>query len=102
MYKKNLIKKIRLFRYFDQKQIGSIPRIFISSFLLIFFFYSTPLILNFASNDNEFQNNSKAVLAYTLNNGSNKTETLNEKDFSPLHGELLSFNYGRGANQSFW
>ena len=27
---------------------------------------------------------------------------LNEKDFSPLHGKLLSFNYGRGAYQSFW
>ena len=89
MYKKNLIKKIRLFRYFDQKQIGSIPRIFISSLLLIFFFYSTPLILNFASNDNEFQNNSKAVLAYTLNNGSNKTETLNEKD---LLVDIFSLN----------
>ncbi len=89
MYKKNLIKKMKLLRYFDQKQIGSIPRIFISSFLLIFFFYSMPLILNFANSDNEFQNNSKAVLAYTLNNGSNKTENLNEKD---LLVDIFSLN----------
>ncbi len=92
MYKKNLMKKMKLLRYFDQKQIGSIPRIFISSFLLIFFFYSMPLILNFANNNNEFQNNSKAVLAYTLNNGSkleNSNETLNEKD---LLVDIFSLN----------
>ncbi len=86
------MKKMKLLRYFDQKQIGSIPRIFISSFLLIFFFYSMPLILNFANNNNEFQNNSKAVLAYTLNNGSkleNSNETLNEKD---LLVDIFSLN----------
>ena len=49
-----------------------------------------PLILEFANNkNNAFKNNSKAVLAYTLNNGSNKNETLNEKD---LLVDIFSLN----------
>ena len=84
MYKKNFMKKVKVLKYFDQKDIGSIPRIFISSFLVIFFFYSMPLIINFANNKNTaFKNNSKAVLAYTLNNGSgsnNDEKILNEQD----------------------
>ena len=36
--------------------------------MLIFFFYSAPEIINYANkNDNEYKNNSKEVLAYTLN-----------------------------------
>jgi len=76
-------KKITILKFFDQRNLGSLPRIFLSSLLLIFFFYSAPLIINFANDKNqEFQNNSKAVLAYTLNNGSssNTEENLNEKD----------------------
>jgi len=62
-------KKITILKFFDQRNLGSLPRIFLSSLLLIFFFYSAPLIINFANDKNqEFQNNSKAVLAYTLNN----------------------------------
>ena len=85
MYKKSLIKKVKLFKYFDQREIGAIPRIFISSLMVIFFFYAMPLIINFAGNKNmEFQNNSKAVLAYTLNNGGAENEIddeiLNEQD----------------------
>ena len=68
---KNFIKKPKVLKYFDQRQIGSLPRIFITSLLVvIFFFYSMPLILDFTNNkNNAFKNNSKAVLAYTLNNG---------------------------------
>ncbi len=76
-------KKITFLKFFDQRNLGSLPRIFLSSLLLIFFFYSAPLIINFANDKNqEFQNNSKAILAYTLNNGSNSDidENLNEKD----------------------
>ena len=45
MKKKINLPKIKVLRYFDQKKIGSIPRIFISSIMLIFFFYSAPEIL---------------------------------------------------------
>jgi len=94
MYRKNFIKKPKLLKYFDQKQIGSLPRIFITSLLVIFFFYSMPLILDFANNkNNAFKNNSKAVLAYTLNNGPGNNEgdgkILNEKD---LLVDIFSLN----------
>ena len=53
--------------------------------MLIFFFYSAPEIINYANkNDNEYKNNSKEVLAYTLNkkkNGSkDNEEILNENE----------------------
>ena len=94
MYKKNLIKKPKLIQYFDQKEIGSIPRIFISSLLLILFFYSMPLVINYANNkDAAFENKSKQVLAYTLNNGSSSVESddkiLDEKD---LLKDIFSLN----------
>ena len=94
MYKKSFIKKTKVLKYFDQKQIGSLPRIFITSLLVISFFYSMPLILEFTNNkDNAFKNNSKAVLAYTLNNGSNDGENnnkiLDEKD---LLVDIFSLN----------
>ena len=84
MYKRNFIKKVKVLKYFDQRQVGALPRIFISSLIVIFFFYSMPLIVNFAGGNNAIQNNSKAVLAYTLNNGSSGNESdskiLNERD----------------------
>ena len=79
MYRKNFIKKPKVLKYFDQKQVGSLPRILITSFLVIFFFYSMPLIIEFTNNkNNAFKNNSKAVLAYTLNNGSSNGESDNK------------------------
>ena len=53
-----------------------------------------PLILEFTNNkNNAFKNNSKAVLAYTLNNGSNNSESndkiLDEKD---LLVDIFSLN----------
>ena len=76
--------KMKPLKFFDKKNIGSLPRIFISSILVVFFFYSAPLIINFANKDlNSVQNNSKAVLAYTLNkkkSGVEDEEILNEND----------------------
>ncbi len=81
-------------KYFDQKKIGSLPRIFISSILTISFFYFVPLIAQFLKINNlEFQNNSKAVLVYTLNNKANDTndqnQALNEND---LLVDIFSLN----------
>ena len=76
--------KMKPLKFFDKKNIGSLPRIFISSILVVFFFYSAPLIINFANKDlNSVQNNSKAVLAYTLNKKKSDVEDeeiLNEND----------------------
>ena len=67
--KRGFNKNIKVLKFFDQKKIGSLPRIFIGSLIVMFFFYSMPLIIDFADKENkEFKNNSKAVLAYTLNN----------------------------------
>ena len=80
-------KNLRIFKYFDDRRIGPLPRIFLSSIFVIFSFYSIPSIINFTNkqlqNNKEFQNNSKAILAYTLskkNNGTSADENLNEKD----------------------
>ena len=94
MRKKLSISKKNFLGFFDKRKLGSIPRIFLSSLLIIFFFYSMPLFIDFTKNRNlEFQNNSKAVLAYTLKNDSinkdAKNEILNEKD---LLLDILSLN----------
>ena len=48
LFKKKFNKSnIKLFRYFDKKNLGSLPRTFLSSLFLIFFFYSIPIITNY-------------------------------------------------------
>ena len=94
MKKKIYNHNLNVLKFFDQRNLGSIPRIALSSLLVIFFFYSMPMFINFANQQNtEYQNNSKAVLAYTLNNGvSNKDDenkVLNEKD---LLVDIFSLN----------
>ena len=70
---KKFIKRsnIKILKIIVENDLGSIPRIFVSSLGIILFFYSLPFIINFTNNNllnsDEFQNNSKAVLAYTLN-----------------------------------
>ena len=66
-----------------KKSLNTLSRIFISSFLLISFFYIMPLFLNFADknlNTKEFTNNSKKILAYTLNGNGNDNEIINEEE----------------------
>ena len=81
IFKKN---KIKPFRVFDENGLSSLPRIFLSSVVVILFFYSLPIIISFTSNKIEssagIQNNSKAILAYTLNKKSSNSQTLNEDD----------------------
>jgi len=95
MYKRNTNRRLKTLSLFKTKRnIGAISRIFLSSILLISFFYSMPIIINFTSNKNmAFQNKSKAVLAYTLKNGSSDNESsdkiLNEQD---LLVDILSLN----------
>ena len=80
-------KNLKIFKFFDDRRIGAIPRIFLTSIFVVFSFYHIPSIINFANKqlleDKEFQNNSKAILAYTLNKkeGVESDEgELNEKD----------------------
>ena len=86
-------RNIAFFRFFDQNDMGSLPRVFLSSLLVIFFFYSMPAVINFFNTKNiEYQNNSKKILVYTLNNkdDTNKgDQILNEKD---LLVDIFSLN----------
>ncbi len=69
---KKIIKsrKIKVLKALDDNNLGSIARVFISSLIIILSFYSLPIIINFTNdtilNSKEFRNNSKKVLAYTL------------------------------------
>jgi Bax protein len=78
------IKKIKNLDFFKEKSLNNLLRIFLSSFLMISFFYIAPIFINFAEKNiitTEFSNNSKQVLAYTLNNGpKNQDEVINEND----------------------
>ena len=78
------LKKFKNLDFFKEKSLNNLIRTVLSSFLIISFFYTTPIFLNFAKknlNNKEFTNNSKKILAYTLNNGSsNENEDINENE----------------------
>ena len=79
----------KFFKFFIQKEISPITRTVVSSLIVILFFYTAPVLVNIAKIENmEFQNNSKKILAYTLNNKDNLSDNdnkiLNEKDLSHL------------------
>ena len=84
--KKNFKKNIRILKKIDENNLGSIFRVILSSFVLISFFYSLPVVINFANNNilntNEFKNNSKEILVYTLDkkNRNNLNESYDERD----------------------
>ena len=86
-------RNIRFLRFFDQRNLGSLPRVLICSIILISFFYSMPQIIDFTQNENvEYQNNSKTILAYTLNNkvvNQGDDQVLNEND---LLVDIFSLN----------
>ena len=87
------LKKIKNLNLFKEKSLNNLLRIVLSSFIMISFFYITPIFLNFTQknfNNKEFTNNSKQVLAYTLNNGpKNQDEQINEDD---LLFDIFSLN----------
>jgi Bax protein len=66
----------------DNNNLGSLARTFLGSFVVVFIFYSLPLLINFANNNilttKEFRNNSKTVLAYTLDKKKNGALDANE------------------------
>ena len=84
-FKKNNLKILKVI---NDNNLGSIPKNFFQLFVVIFFFYYSPIIINFTEEKilitKDHQNNSKAILAYTLNQKSkgaiNNNDTLNERD----------------------
>ena len=63
-------KSIKILNKIDENNLGSLARTILSSFALVLFFYSLPMIIKFTDdkilNTKEFKNNSKVILAYTL------------------------------------
>ena len=82
-------KKIEInFNLLQEKILNSLVRIFLSSFLVIAFFYVAPIFINFSNknfNDKEFTNNSKKILAYTLNSNEEKIDL----DSSTIEEDIL-------------
>tara|TARA_B100000900_G_scaffold274080_1_gene234199 strand:- start:797 stop:1876 length:1080 start_codon:yes stop_codon:yes gene_type:complete len=79
-------KSIKILNKIDENNLGSLARTILSSFALVLFFYSLPMIIKFTDdkilNTKEFKNNSKVILAYTLEkkNNENLTENYDERD----------------------
>jgi len=94
MRKKNYFFSFKIFKFFNQNDLNTLPRMFLSSFLIILTFYFVPILLEASKNRNfELPNNSKKILAYTLNNKGNGELTdeqiLDEND---LLSDILSLN----------
>ena len=90
-------RNIRVLKTLDDNNLGSIARILLSSFVIIFIFYSLPLIINFTNNKilntKEFKNNSKTILAYTLDKKINGNLDDNEQyDERDLLVDIYSLN----------
>ncbi len=90
-------KNIKVFKTLDDNNLGSIARVVLSSFIMIFVFYSLPLMINFTNdkllNTKEFRNNSKTILAYTLDKKTNGNLDSNEEyDERDLLVDIYSLN----------
>ena len=75
--------------------VNSISRIFLSSFVLISFFYIMPLFISFTENNfntKEFKNNSKKILAYTLDKQNENKENTKSKREDDLLVDIFSLN----------
>ena len=84
IFKKSKIDTLKVIK---DNNLQSLPRMILSCFIIISAFYSMPIIINFTNNKIEssagIENNSKAILAYTLNNQSSNSSNslkLNEED----------------------
>ncbi|MDC0151126.1 glucosaminidase domain-containing protein [Candidatus Pelagibacter sp.] len=94
MLKKSYQFNLKFLKNLDQRGLGSLFRVFVSSILLVMFFFSMPILLDYSNNKNyTFKNNSKQILAYTLNNDVKNLEDgeslLNEND---LLSDIFSLN----------
>ncbi|MDC6483117.1 glucosaminidase domain-containing protein [Candidatus Pelagibacter sp.] len=80
---------------FQEKILSILSRIFLSSLLIISFFYVAPIFINFSDknfNNKEFTNNSKKILAYTLNSNEKKINQNSITDEEDLLIDIFSLN----------
>ena len=91
------MKKYKNPGYLKNKSLNIVSRFFLSSFIVISFFYIAPIIINFADknfNNEEFTNNSKNVLDNILNKKDNLLEEdeVTESDERDLLYDILEEN----------
>ena len=89
--------KNRLLKTLDDNNLGAIARTILSSFVIIFGFYSLPLIIKFTNNKilntKDLGNNSKTVLAYSLDKQKNGTSDFKEEyEERDLLSDIYSLN----------
>jgi len=89
-------KNIKILKTLDDNNLGSIARIFLSSFVIVFIFYSLPIVISFTNNQllntKEYKNNSKVILAYTLDKKNNISPDSNNFDENDLLVDIYSLN----------
>ena len=92
---KNIKDHNKDFSFNYSNTVNSISRIFLSSFALISFFYIMPLFISFTEknfNTKEFKNNSKNILAYTLNKQNENKENTKSQNEDDLLFDIFSLN----------
>ena len=92
---KNIKDHNKDFSFNYSNTVNSISRIFLSSFALISFFYIMPLFISFTEknfNTKEFKNNSKKILAYTLNKQNENKENTKSQSEEDLLIDIFSLN----------
>ena len=86
---------IKFLKVLDQRSLKPFYKIFLSSLLIISFFYLMPIVINYSKNKTfVFENNSKQILAYTLNNDGNSLENDDKAylDENDLLKDIFSLN----------
>ncbi|MBD1138923.1 glucosaminidase domain-containing protein [Pelagibacterales bacterium SAG-MED46] len=90
---KNENRKNTSFIY--KNSINAISRLILSSFVIVSFFYITPIFIDFAEknfNTKEFTNNSKKILAYTLDSKDRTKEDIEISKEEDLLIDIFSLN----------
>ena len=102
IFKKNKIKTLRVIK---ENNLQSLPRMVLSCVIIISIFYSMPIVINFTNNKIEssagIENNSKAILAYTLNNQSNNSSNSAKPNEEDLLIDIYSLNDQVGELQNY-
>ena len=86
---------IKFLKILDQRSLKPFYKIFLSSLLIVSFFYLMPIVINYSKNKTfVFENNSKQILAYTLNNDGSGLENDDEAylDENDLLKDIFSLN----------
>jgi Bax protein len=90
------MRKFKQIGFLKNKSLNIISRFFLSSLIVVSFFYVTPIFINFAHknlNNKEFTNNSKKILNNTLNKDNIiEEDSLVESDERDLLYDILEEN----------